>query len=118
MIIPESGCKQLVNFLMSRWHMMSGIAAMERVYFSLCKYAQENGHPIPDKSPILEMQPGRQIDIIKQHIIEMLPEAGFIDYAYEPPAPLDPNDFVELFVAEQHQCIRKITRIMDKMKIT
>lgn len=118
MIILESGRKQLINFLMSRWHFLANLAAMERVYLSACKHAQENNQPTPVKPEFLIAQPGRQIEIIKHHIIDMLPEARFIDYCYEPQAPLNPNDFVEVFVADHHQCIRKVTHLMDNMKIT
>lgn len=118
MIVSESGCKQLINFLIYRWHIMADLAAMERVYFASCIYAQENGHQIPDKPPFLEIQPGRQIDIIKQYIVRMLPKASFIDYAYEAPAPLDPKDFVEIFIAEQRLCIQKVTHLMEKVQIT
>lgn len=118
MMTLESKRKQLINFLMRRWHFLSNIAAIERVYLSSYKYAKENNQPIPDKPEFLIAQPCRQIEIIKNHIIDILPEAHFIDYSYEAPAPLDPNDFVEVFIADHHQCIRKVTQLMERMKVT
>jgi len=59
----------------------------------------------------------RQIEIIKQHIIEILPETLFIDYVYKAQAPLDPDDFVEVYIADHHQCITKVEEVMKRMRI-
>lgn len=118
MITPKENCKQLIDFLVNRWLLISGLAAIERVYLASCQFAQNNNQPMPAKPPIIEAQPNRQIEIIKQHIISILPEAQFIDYIYEAQAPLDPNDFIEVYLADHQQCADKIRALMQRMKVT
>jgi len=118
MITQDNNRKQLLDFLIQRWLLISALAATERVYMASCRFAQENSYPTPTKPPIIEAQPCRQIEIIKQHIIEILPEANFINYMYEAQAPLDPNDFVEIYMDDHKQCISKVKALMKRMKIT
>jgi len=118
MITQGSNRKLLLDFLVQRWLLISELAAMERVYVASCQFAKDNGQPVPSKPAIIEAQPGRQIEIIKQHIIEILPEARFIDYAYEAQAPLDPSDFMEMYIEDHKQCAEKVKTLMQRMKIT
>jgi len=118
LLAQNSNPKLLLDFLISRWLLISGIAAMEKVYIASHKFASENDYPLPVKSPIIESQPCLQIEIIKQHIIEILPEAKFIDYVYEPQAPLDPEDFVEIYIEDHKQCADKVQSLMNRIQIT
>lgn len=118
MIINHDNRKQLINFLIRRWKLIVGFAAVERVYVASCRFAQNNDLPIPQTPPMMIPQACRQIEIIKHRIIEILPEVNFIDYIYEAPAPLDPEDFVEVFIADHHQCIDKIETVIKKMQLT
>ena len=118
MITQGNNRKLLLDFLVQRWLLISGLAAMERVYMASYHFAKNSGQPLPTKPPIIEAQPCRQIEIIKQRIIEILPEANFIDYMYEAQAPLDPNDFMEVYVADHQQCASKVKSLMQRMKIT
>lgn len=118
MITQGSNRRLLLDFLVQRWLLISGLAAVERVYMASCQFAQNNGQPLPDEPSIIKAQPCRQIEIIKQYIIEILPEASFIDYTYEAQAPLDPNDFIEVYVADHQQCAGKVKSLMQKMQIT
>jgi len=110
--------RQLLEFLIQRWLLLTGLAAMERVYKAACQFAQENGKEIPPRPFIIDAKPCHQIEIIKQHIIEILPEARFIDYLYEAPAPLDPDDFVEMYIADHQQCAGKVVHLIKKLQIT
>lgn len=118
MLIQHNNRKPTLDFLVSRWLLISKLAAVERVYNAACKFAQQHNHPVPLKPVIVEAQPSRQIEIIKQYIIKILPEARFIDYTYEAQAPLDPNDFVELYLEDHAQCVGKVQSLMERMKIT
>ncbi|RLC89122.1 MAG: hypothetical protein DRJ03_00775 [Chloroflexi bacterium] len=118
MITQGNDRKQLLEFLIQRWLLITGLAAIERVYKAMCQFAQENGKEIPPKPLAINVNPCLQIEIIKQHIIEILPEAHFIDYLYESPAPLNPDDFVEMYIADHHQCASKVIDLMQRMKIT
>lgn len=118
MITKGSDRRLLLDFLVQRWLLISGLAAMERVYVASCKFAQQSNQPMPAPPPVIQAKPGRQIEIIKQHIIAILPEAQFIDYVYEAPAPLDPNDFMEIYIADHQQCVGKVKSLMQQMKIT
>jgi hypothetical protein len=91
---------------------------MERVYTAACKYTEKNNLQTPTIPTYVLIMPCRQIEIIKHRIIEILPEAHFIDYNYEAQAPLDPNDFVEVYIADHKQCMSKVKETMEKMQIT
>jgi hypothetical protein len=117
MIIDNDNRKQLIDFLTNRWKLIVGFAAIERVYTSSCDFAKTKGITIPEISHISIPQACRQIEIIKQHIIKILPEANFIDYNYQAQAPLDPNDFVEVFIADHYQCIDKVKDVIKKMQL-
>lgn len=118
MYIHNNNRKQFINFLIQRWRLITNFAALERVNIALIQFAKENKIPMPQTTTVLIPKPCRQIEIIKQQIIEILPEAHFIDYEYESQAPLDPDDFVEVFVADHEQCIGKLQDVIEKMKVT
>ena len=117
MLIPKTNKRALLEFLLHRWKLLSGIAALERVHVAQIQFAKQNNLPPPTQPQITVSQPCKQIDIIKKKIIATLPETHFIDYSYESPTQLDPKDFVEIFIGEQQQCIEKIEALMSKMKI-
>lgn len=117
MIINDDNKIQLINFLINRWKLITFFAAIERVHISLCSFAETNGIPTPEIPTMLVPQACRQIEIIKQHIIKILPEASFIDYSYEAQAPLDPSDFMEVFIADHNQCIEKVETVVKKMQL-
>lgn len=118
MIAQKENCKQLIDFLINRWRFIINFAAVEKVYIASYQFAKANDLPIPQLPLISMLKACRQIEVIKQHIIEILPETHFIDYNYEAPAPLNPNDWIEMFIADHHQCIAKIETVVKKMKIT
>lgn len=117
MIINNHNRKQLIDFLIQRWQLIIHFAALERVYMASCTFAANNNIPIPQKPIVMIPQACRQIKIIKQHIVSILPEAKFIDYSFEAQAPLDPKDFMEIFVADHYQCVEKVMEVMKKMQI-
>lgn len=110
--------KQLINFLIVRWQSIVGFAALERVYLAACIYAEENNQQKPDKPTFMIPCACRQIEIIKQHIIDIVPTLNFIDYTYEAQAPLNPKDFIELFIEDHNLCIYKILNQLERLKIT
>lgn len=118
MIAQKENCKQLIDFLINRWRLITNFAAIEKVYIASCQFAEANNLPIPQPSPIIIPKACRQIEVIKHRIIETLPEAHFIDYNYEAPAPLNPDTWVEMFIADHHQCISKVEAVVEKMQIT
>lgn len=118
MIAQKENCKQLIDFLITRWRLITGFAAVERVYVSSCQFAKANGLPTPQPPPIAIPKACLQIEVIKQRIIEILPETHFIDYNYEAPAPLNPDDWIEMFITDHHQCIAKVEEVVKKMQIT
>ena len=117
MIINDDNRRQLLDFLIQRWQLIMHFAALERVYVASCKFAAKNNIPIPQRPVIMVPQASRQITIIKRHIISILPETKFINYSFESQAPLDPEDFVEIFIADHNQCIGKVMEVIKKMKI-
>jgi hypothetical protein len=96
---------------------MATFAAVERVYFATCEYAKAHNMPLPDMPRPTTAKPCRQIEIIKLHIMSIVPETHFIDYTYEAPVPLNPNDFIEVYVEDHKQCIDKVYEVMDKLRI-
>lgn len=117
MLKDSKNKKQLIDFLIKRWTAILSFAAQERVYSASCKYAEDNNEPIPEPPLFFLPHACRQIEVIKQRIISILPEVKFIDYTYEAQAPLDPKDFVEIFVADHEQCISKIQHVIEQKKI-
>jgi len=117
MIIQNHCRKQLVNFLIKRWLCISEFAAMEELYVASCQFAKEHTLPIPNEPDFIQSSPSLQIEIIKYHIVKILPEASFIDYTYESQVPLDPNDFMEICVEDHKQCANKVKSLMKRMKI-
>jgi len=116
-IVSKTNRKPLINFLVRRWLLFSGLAAEERIYVASCQHAKTNHLPTPEAEPaVIEIQPCRQIEIIKQHIIAIMPEAKFIDYMYESPAPLNPNDFAELCIADHRQCANKVKALIERIE--
>lgn len=117
MLVNPSCRKQLIAFLLCRWQQMIGCAALERVYLASCAHAKDNDQPMPEMPIPVMALPCKQIAIIKDHIMAILPEASFINYEYAAPAPLDPSDFIEVFEADHNQCIGKVEEVMQKMQI-
>lgn len=111
MLITKNKRKSILNFLLRRWQILTPLAAIEQV---LTTYPNNAEEPIVK---IIAAEPGKQIAIIKQYIIYILPEASFINYDYESPCPLNPNDFMELYSNEQSQCISKVQTIIKKLRI-
>ena len=83
MIIDQNNRKQLIYFLIHRWKLLYNFAAVERVYAASCRFAKANSLPAPQPSLCTIPYANRQIEILKQRIIEILPEVHFIDYSYE-----------------------------------
>ena len=109
--------EQFLNFLIDRWRHIIIFAAIERVHTASCTFAKENNLPSPQE-PVVSMPLAcLQIEIIKKRIIEVLPETSFIDYIFEAQAPLDVGDFVEVFVADHHQCISKVKDLIKRIQI-
>ena len=117
MISSKENRKQLIDFLINRWKVIIIFSAVEKVYIASCSFAKANNLPIPKAPPICIPQACRQIKIIKKHIIKILPKAHFIDYDYEAQVPLDPNDFVEMYIADHNQCITKVEELVKRTKI-
>lgn len=118
MIAHKEKRKQLLDFLIIRWKLIIKPAAGEKIYAAAFVFTIENNLPEPKKPDIIIPQACLQIKIIKQHIVKILPEAHFIEYDYEPPIPLNPNDFAEIYIADNHQCIAKIEALIKEMQIT
>lgn len=118
MLADRNNCKQLIDFLIDRWRTIVGCAAAERVCIASLAFAKANNLPTPQTPTIIIPKPCRQIEIIKQRIIEILPETKFIDYTFELPSPLDPEDFVEIYLSDHEICIGKVEEVVEKMQIT
>lgn len=117
MIVTKKNRKQLLDFLLLRWETRTNFAAIEKVYVAAEKFARTNEMGIPYRNLNIGVLPCRQIAVIKRIIIQILPEASFIDYLYESPAPLNPSDFIEMFMADHKQCISKVKSLMKRLKI-
>lgn len=118
MLVKEHNKRQLVNFLLNRWKIIIDFAAIERVHIASCEHAKAINQP-PPSNPIAYMpQACLQIQVIKRYLIAIVPEVKFIDYVYEAQAPLNPNDFMDVFIDDHKLCITKIENILEKLEIT
>ena len=118
MIITPKNKKRLLEFLIDRWMNIVAASSAEIIYAKVCQIAEDNKLAIPDIPIITISKPSRQIDIIKHRIVEILPEADFIKYIYESPAPLSPPDFIEIYAREHIQCAGKVQTLIEKLNIT
>lgn len=116
-IVTKKNRKQLLDFLLARWSTRATFAAIEKVYISATEFAETNDMKVPLKTLNIGVLPIRQIEVIKQLVLCILPEAGFINYDYESQAPLNPNDFMEMYIEDHKQCISKVKSLMEKLKI-
>lgn len=119
MIVTKANRKEILDFLIRRWSTVTVFAALEKVHYAKCEFAKANNIPIPNMPTFVIAQslPCRQIEIIKLHIMAIIPEAHFINYDYEAQIPLDPNDFMEVYVDDHKQCIEKVREVMNKLRI-
>lgn len=117
MIVTKKNRKQLLDFLLARWSTRATFAAIEKVYIAATEFAETNNMKVPLKTLNIGVLPGRQIEVIKQLVLCILPEASFITYDYESQAPLNPDDFMEMYIEDHKQCISKVKSLMEKLKI-
>jgi hypothetical protein len=110
--MDQSAKKEFVYFLLRRWRALVSCAAIERVYEASVTFTVEYDEPEPATVFMSIPYPCRQIEIIKQHIISVLPEAKFINYSYYSEAPLNPGDFVELFTSDHLLCMQKVKKVL------
>lgn len=114
----SDGYERFIDLLITKWMFIIRFAAEERIFTAQYEFAKANNLAPPPEPLLIVPQACRQIEIIKQRIITILPKVSFIDYAYEAPAPLDPKDFAEVFIADHLQCIEKIRDVMVKIRVT
>lgn len=118
MIATPTKRKQLLEFLISRWMNIVEASGIEIVYAHACQYAIDNDLPGPEIPILAVAQPCYQIQIIKHRIVQILPEAKFIEYIYEPPAPLNVKDFIEIHSIDHKQCADRVRKLIEKRNIT
>jgi hypothetical protein len=70
------------------------------------------GIPTQKNDLINNIKPQKQIKLIQQKIIQILPEAKNLIIEYDPPEKLHPNDFVELYVNHHIMCLERIKLLM------
>lgn len=118
MITTPTKRKQLLEFLISRWMNLVEASSVEIVYINARQYATDNDLCNPEMPILAIAQPRLQIQIIKRYIVQILPEAKFIEYSYEPPAPLEISDFIEIHAIDHKRCANRVKELMEKMNIT
>lgn len=110
--------KEVLHFLLYRWKTLSGYAALEKIYCDHSETASKFGIDIP---PSVEnassIKAVKQIDLIKQTIVTILPETSFIITNYEAPSELQPKDFAELYINHQDICLQRVKDLIIKNSI-
>ncbi len=106
--------RDIIHFLLHRWQALSGYSALEIIQDSQREIAKQCGINLTDHNEMQRLKPTKQIELIKQQILKILPEASFITKPYEPPAELQPPDFVELYINHQRICSQHIANLIDK----
>jgi len=117
MIIPKKKRRPLLELLLHRWTILAPFAAAQKLHV----LTKQQNLPIVGNlfaQLVAETKPELQIEIIKNKIIEILPEANFIAPAFESPSgELVPDDFIEVCIGHQEICILKVRELMQRMKI-
>ena len=116
MIVSINDKKPLLTMLLHRWEILAPFAAAQE----LSKRATDL-RSVPVIGQFLaqltaESMPNEQIQIIKSRIIDLLPEAKFIEPPLECPQ-LNPDDFTEICVKHHEMCIQKVRELIHKLKI-
>lgn len=109
--------KDILNLLLYRWKALAGYSALEKIHNASNRLAKQLKINLPNEVSILETKPTSQIELIRQKIVEILPEASSIDINYEAPAALQPQDFMELYISHQEICLQYIKNLMIKNDI-
>jgi len=109
--------RPFIEMLLTRWDMLAAFGATEKIYNST-----ENEPEIRallDQMFAHAIRPGsmEEMRLIKNKIVEILPEAGFVVPDYEAPQELDSEDYVQLYMAHQRISIDKVGQLMREMKI-
>lgn len=118
MIVTPTERKQLLEFLMGRWMNLISASVVELIHATGCQVAADNGLPNPETPVLVEARPCLQIAIIKHRIVQILPEAKFIEYSYEPPMLLNAKDYIEIYIDDSKQCVNKVKELMERLQIT
>jgi hypothetical protein len=118
MIATPTRRRQLLEFLISRWVNVISASAVEIIYNTACQFATDNDLPNPETPVLVDAKPCLQIAIIKHRIVQILPEAKFIEYSYEPPAPLNPKDYIEIYTDDSKQCAGKVKELIERLQVT
>ncbi len=109
--------KDILDFLLYRWKILAECGALARIQKAYLEAAKQAGIQIPNTNTLLAIKPCEHIKLIREKIIEILPEAEFINIDYEAPGELQPSDFSELYINHQEICIQHIKNLMEKIGI-
>jgi hypothetical protein len=118
MIITDNK-RDILELLLYRWNLVVESAATQKLFIAAINHSPEAREAIPSylQERFLAHKPLLQMELIKNMIVEILPEANFIEPTYESPAGLEADDFLELFCNHQKISIRKVKKLMKQMKI-
>lgn len=105
--------KEILKFLISKWCLLINNATLEQM---VTISREQNIDVILEQAEIdlLGTKPGEQIRTIKKAITTIMPEIKSLNYSYEPPADLKLDDFAELYLLDQYQCLKKTYETMEK----
>lgn len=109
--------KPILNFLMNRWRYLSPYGALERVFRSSQDEPEIQELLIQCFSRAIRLGSTKEISMIKQRITEIVPKTEFILPDYEALAPLDADDFMELYISHQHISLEKLKDVIGRTQI-
>ena len=112
--MPGGLLDQRVEMLLYRWAILAQWAALQEIY----TYASDDENDlIPPPIDAIKTEPLKQIEIIKDLIIKMVPKTKFIKPKFEFAPDLPVEDFVELYIKHQNISIKKTIETIRKLEI-
>lgn len=99
--------------LLYRWEILAQWAALQEIY----EHTAEFHELVPAPTDAIKAKPLVQLEIIKELIIQIVPEAKFIRPKFEFSSDFPVEDFVELYMKHQHISITKTIEKIKELKI-
>lgn len=111
-MINKINRKEIVKFMIGKWCLLIDNATLEQIV-AISKTSNIDVVLEQQDIDMLKTKPGDQIKTIKKVISEIMPEVKPFNYSYEPPASLKLDDFAELYLLDQYQCLKKAYQILE-----
>jgi len=110
-------CRAIVSWLLFRWNILFYHSAIEKLQIKSMPSDIKEAWPNLIIIDFGNNKPSLQIEIVKNKIVNLIPEAVFILPGFEDDTDLSPEDFIEMYIDHQKLSIQKVRELMKKLGI-